>query len=113
MLPPEGRVRVVVEGVRPEIDGGAIPVKRIVGESVIVDADIFTDGHDAVAGEILYRCEREEVWQRSPMKLVGIDRWRGDFVISKVGKYRYTVEGWIDRFGTWRNAMLKRIGSGQ
>ncbi len=113
MLPPEGRVRVVVEGVRPEIEGGAAPVKRIVGESVIVDADIFTDGHDSVAGEVLYRCEREEAWHRSPMNLVGTDHWRGDFVTSKVGKYRYTVEGWIDRFGTWRNGMLKRIDSGQ
>src|SRR6266436_5901673 len=113
MLPPEGRVRVAVEGVRPEIDCGVFPVKRIVGDSVIVQADIFTDGHDAVAGEILYRYGREEDWQRSPMKLVGNDHWRGDFPATKIGKYHYTVEGWIDRFGTWRNAMLKRISSGQ
>ena len=81
--------------------------------SLVVEADIFTDGHDSVAGEILYRYEREEVWRRSPMKPVGIDRWRGDFLASKVGKYYYTIEGWIDRFGTWRNAMIKRIDSGQ
>ena len=113
MLPPEGRVRVVVEGVGPEIDGGAFPAKRTVGEFLVVQADIFTDGHDSVAGEILYRYEREEVWRRSPMKPVGIDRWRGDFLASKVGKYYYTVQGYIDRFGTWRNAMIKRIDSGQ
>jgi starch synthase (maltosyl-transferring) len=113
MLSPEGRVRVVVEGVRPEIDCGAFPAKRIAGDRVIVEADIFTDGHDLVAGEILYRHGLEEVWRRSPLKLVGNDRWRGDFLASKLGKYRYTVEGWIDRFGTWRNAMIKRINSGQ
>jgi starch synthase (maltosyl-transferring) len=113
MLSPEGQVRVVVEGVRPEIDCGAFPVKRIAGDRVVVEADIFTDGHDLVAGEILYRHGQEEVWRRSPLKLVGNDRWRGDFLASKLGKYRYTVEGWIDRFGTWRNAMIKRINSGQ
>src|SRR5260370_3624252 len=113
MLPPEGQVRVVVEGVRPEIDCGAFPVKRIAGDCVIGEGDIFNDGHDSVAGEILYRDACEEVWRRSPMRLVGNDHWRGDFLASKLGKYHYTVEGWIDRFGTWRNAMIKRIKSGQ
>jgi starch synthase (maltosyl-transferring) len=113
MLPPEGRVRVAVEGVRPEIDGGAFPVKRIVGESVAVEADIFTDGHDSVAGDVLYRSSEEGVWQRAPMTRLGNSRWRGDFQVNKAGKYQYTVEGWIDRFGTWRNAMIKRIESGQ
>src|SRR5438105_3032969 len=74
----EGRIRVVVEGVRPEIDCGAFPAKRIAGDRVIVEADIFTDGHDLVAGEILYRHGQEEAWRRSQMKRVGNDRWRGD-----------------------------------
>jgi starch synthase (maltosyl-transferring) len=113
MLSHEGRIRVVVEGVRPEIDCGAFPAKRIVGDLMIVDADILTDGHDAVAGDVLYRFEREDVWRRSPMKLVGNDHWRGDFTVSKVGKYYFTVEGWIDRYTTWRNAMMKRVDSDQ
>jgi starch synthase (maltosyl-transferring) len=112
MLPPDGRVRVVIEGVVPEIDCGAFPVKRILGESVVVKADIFTDGHDLVAGDILYRFSREDVWRRSPMRWMGNDRWRGDFVVSKAGNYSYTVEGWIDPFATWRNAMIKRISAG-
>jgi starch synthase (maltosyl-transferring) len=113
MLSTDGQVRVVVERVRPEIDCGAFPAKRIAGDVVTVEADIFTDGHDAVAADILYRYCGEEVWRRSPMKPVGNDHWRGEFLASKVGRYHYTVEGWIDRFGTWRNALLKRIDSGQ
>jgi starch synthase (maltosyl-transferring) len=112
MLPPEGRVRVVVEGVSPQVDCGAFAVKRIAGDSVTVEAEIFTDGHDVVAGELLYKHEREDVWQRSPMQAIGNDRWRGDFLAAKIGKYYYTVEGWIDRFATWRNGMLKRIDTG-
>jgi starch synthase (maltosyl-transferring) len=103
----------VVERVRPEIDCGTFPAKRIVGQSVVVEADIFTDSHDLVSGEILYRHAREESWRRLPMKLLGNDRWRGEFLASELGKYHYTVEGWIDRFGTWWSAMMKRINSGQ
>lgn len=112
MLPEDGRVRVIVEGVSPEVDCGAFPAKRIVGDFVIVEADISADGHDAVAGEVLYRYDPEEAWRRAPMSWVGNDRWRGGFPASSVGKCYYTVEGWIDRFETWRNAMIKRIDSG-
>jgi len=113
MLSPNGQIRAVVEGIRPEIDCGAFPAKRIVGDVVTVEADIFTDGHDAVAADLLYRYRGEEVWRRSPMRPMGNDHWRGEFLASEVGKYHYTVEGWVDRFETWRNAMLKRIDSGQ
>ncbi len=36
------------------------------------------------------------------------DRFRGQFAPGQPGRYSYTVEGWIDRFTTWRNAMAKR-----
>jgi starch synthase (maltosyl-transferring) len=86
MLPPDGRARVVLERVRPEIDCGAFAIKRIVGESVVVEADIFTDGHDSVAGEVLYRAVQESTWQRAPMKPLGDDRWSGEFRIAELGK---------------------------
>jgi starch synthase (maltosyl-transferring) len=114
MLPSEGRIRVVVERVRPEIEAGAFPAKRIAGDTVIVEADIFADGQDLVAGDVLYRqVPDEETWRRSRMQFSGNDHWRGEFVVSQPGTYQYTVEGWIDRFGTWRTAMSRRIESGQ
>ena len=78
-----------------------------------VEADIFADGHDLVAAEVLYRPAREDAWQRLPMRPLGNDRWRGEFPTSEIGLYRYTIEGWIDRFGTWRSNMTKRINAGQ
>src|SRR3954463_13986277 len=113
MVPADGRIRVTVEGVRPEIDGGAFPAKHLIGDLVIVEADIYCDSHDSVCGELLYRYGQEETWRRSPLKPVGQDRWRGSFQASRLGRYYYSVEGWIDRFGTWRNDMLKRIDSGK
>src|SRR5438270_11097878 len=41
--------RVVVEHVRPEIDGGRFPIKRTAGDAVEGRVDIFADGHDVLA----------------------------------------------------------------
>jgi hypothetical protein len=47
------------------------------------------------------------------MTTVANDRWRGVFSVPKAGRYRYTMEGWIDRFSTWRDGPGKRIAAGQ
>ncbi|HET9087744.1 MAG TPA: alpha-1,4-glucan--maltose-1-phosphate maltosyltransferase [Acidobacteriaceae bacterium] len=109
----EGRSRVVIEAVRPEIDGGEYPIQRVVGESVQVEGDIFADGHDVVAAHLLYRGPGDRNWRIAPMELLTNDRWRGEFCVSELGPYRYTLEGWIDPFATWRTAMRKRIDAGQ
>jgi starch synthase (maltosyl-transferring) len=51
----DGRSRLVIEGITPQIDGGRFPIKRTIGEDVIVEADIFADGHDKVAAALKYR----------------------------------------------------------
>jgi starch synthase (maltosyl-transferring) len=109
----DGRVRVVVENVKPEIDGGRFPVKRVAGDLVVVEADVFADGHDAIAARILYRHESESEWQQAGMQRTSGDRWRGEFPVTRLGRYRYTVEGWIERFQTWRRDLLRRIAAGQ
>ena len=110
---PDGRGRVVIEKVLPQIDCGRFPIKRVVGEVVVVEADVFADGHDRVSCQVLYCREGEKGWQSAPMTREANDRWRGAFPVPKVGRYEYTVEGWIDRFQTWRDALVKRIAAGQ
>src|SRR5262245_60946672 len=102
-LPTDGRRRVVVCRVRPEIDGGRFPAKRLLGEEVAVDAVVFADGHDDLACRIAYRHSSEAEWRFSAMKSLGNDQWSGEFAVTKLGRYQYSVEGWIDRFETWRH----------
>jgi starch synthase (maltosyl-transferring) len=109
----DGRSRVVIEQVCPEIDCGRFPIKRVVSELVAVEAVVFADGHDALACRILYRHTDDQEWQPAPMEALGNDGWRGEFRVSKLGRYEYTVEGWIDRFATWRGDLVKRIAAGQ
>jgi starch synthase (maltosyl-transferring) len=113
LQPADGQRRVVIERVLPEIDCGRFPIKRVVGEAVVVEADVFADGHDQVTCQVLYSQEGNKEWQSSPMTPLGNDRWRGAFSVAKAGRYKYAIEGWIDRFQTWRDGLAKRISAGQ
>jgi starch synthase (maltosyl-transferring) len=108
-----GRRRVVIENVDPEIDGGRFPIKRAIGENVVVTADIFADGHDSISARLLYRKQKDREWEEVPMRLMENDRWKAEFVVEEVGVYHYTVEGWVDHFGTWQRDLKKKFDSNQ
>jgi starch synthase (maltosyl-transferring) len=110
---PRGGPRVAIEGVVPEVDGGRFAIKRTVGDSVTVEADVFTDGHDELAGVLLYRRENTPRWTEDPLMALGNDRWRAVFTVDEVGRYRYTLSAWVDRFGSWVRDLRKRVEAGQ
>jgi len=105
---PDGRARAVVDAVRPAVDGGRFAVKRIAGDRVDVEAHCFTDGHDALRVVLRWREEDASAWQESEMRALGNDVWRASFVAERVGRYRYTVEAWVDHFLTWREEFARR-----
>ncbi|NTU83509.1 MAG: DUF3416 domain-containing protein [Chloroflexales bacterium] len=109
----EGRRRVVVERVTPEIDGGRYPIKRVPSETVIVECDAFADGHDSLACAVRYRGPHDRQWREAPMKHLVNDRWRGQFTVETVGPYSYSVIAWMDRFGTWEHQLHKRVEAAQ
>ena len=112
-LDPTQLRRVVVESIHPEIDGGRFPIKRVAGEAVVVSVDVHADGHDVLAAVLLYRRAGRSAWQETRMETLGNDRWRAQFVVDAIGEYEYTVEGWVDRFETWRHELSKKFGAGQ
>ena len=97
----------------PEIDAGRFAAKRALGETVAVEADIFADGHDAIAAVLKYRHESATGWIEVPMSPLVNDRWRGEFPVTELGHYRFTIEAWIDHFETWSRQLSKRIQAGQ
>jgi starch synthase (maltosyl-transferring) len=115
-----GRERVVIEDVQPCIDGGRFAIKRTVGESIIVEADIYADGHDMVAAMLSWRGEAASDGREAPSQHIlmqpiphGNDRWRAEFRVSELGHCQYTVSAWVDRFGTWRRDTQKKLDAGQ
>jgi starch synthase (maltosyl-transferring) len=111
-MPIDGRRRVSIEGITPQIDCGRFPIKRTLGERVRVEVDLFTDGHDRPAGVVRYR-PGEEKWREIPLVPLANDRWAAEFTVDRLGSWSYCVEGWIDRFGTWSADLVKRLDAGQ
>ena len=129
--------RVIIEHVRPEIDGGRFPIKRTVGERVDVTADVFADGHDVVAAVLrdkpTYSAERAEhaerinsavsagsalnvdTWRETRMSLVapGTDEWTASFDTPEMGWHEYEIVAWVDRFLTWRRDLTAKAAADQ
>jgi starch synthase (maltosyl-transferring) len=99
---PRAFPSVVIENLQPLIDGGRYPVKRVVGEDLIVEADIFKDGHDVVAAVLKWRVLGRRAWRETPMTFVDNDRWRGACTLYDNAIHEYTVEAWTDTFRSWQ-----------
>jgi starch synthase (maltosyl-transferring) len=111
MKPTDGRRRVVIEGVSPQIDAGVHPVRQIWGDALLVSAAIFADGKDEIAARVLYRHASEKRWQSAPMQAAGEDLWKATFVVDKLGAWSFTILGWVDHFATWVNDLKKRLAA--
>jgi starch synthase (maltosyl-transferring) len=105
--------RVVIENIQPAVDHGRFPIKRTVGEPVTVTADVFADGHDAVAAFLLCRPISQSTWRELRMDPLGNDAFTAAFTIESLEPWLYTVAGWVDRFQTWRHDMEKRLAAAQ
>ncbi len=113
-MAPQDRVRpVVIERVTPQLDGGRFPIKRVLGETVVVEADVFREGHDALAARLLFREAGAAEWHESELAYLTNDRYRGSFEVAQIGRYTYTIEAWPDAFATWRHDVALKRAAGQ
>jgi starch synthase (maltosyl-transferring) len=108
-----GQKRIVIEHVTPEIDAGRFPAKRVAGETVIVQADIFGDGHDHVEARLLWRTASTKNWNTEQMLPLGNDRWQASFVAAEVTGYEYTLAASVDHWDTWQDGLAKKLKAGQ
>ncbi len=103
---------VVIENLLPLLDGGHYPIKRIVGEDLVVEADIFKDGHDVVAAILKWRVLGKRAWRETPMNFVDNDRWRGVCTLYDEAIHEYSVEAWTDTFRSWQGEFAKKFEAG-
>ena len=109
----DGRRRAIIEHVTPQIDGGRYPIKRIVGDVVVVEADAFADGHGALKCYLRFRKATDASWIDVPMAFLGNDRWRGAFEVRELGSYLYTIQAWVDHFTSWQHDLQKKVEANQ
>ena len=112
-LPDDGRRRAVIENVTPQVDGGRFLAKRSVGDLLVVEADVFADGHDEVRARLSWRVGDGPAWQQQEMAPVSNDRWRASFTLDEIGRYEFVVSAWVDHWRTWVHDLHKRVDAGQ
>ena len=103
---------VVIENLQPLLDGGDYPIKRIIGEDLAAEADIFKDGHDVVAAVLKWRVLGKRAWRETLMNFVDNDRWRGVCTLYDEAIHEYTVEAWTDTFRSWQREFAKKFEAG-
>lgn len=109
----EATARVVIENVSPVIDGGIYAIKRVPGEKITVEADIFGDGHDHVKALLLYKTGKDKKWKEAPMMHVVNDIWTGEFYVGELGYHDYAITAWIDHAETWQAGFVKKANAGE
>jgi starch synthase (maltosyl-transferring) len=112
LAPDCGAARIAIEGIAPKVDDGQFPVRRVVGEVFLVDANIIADGHDKLAAELLFRPQDEKVWRSAPMTLLANDEWRGSFPLERLGRYVFAVAAWKDVYATFVDEVTKKHKAG-
>jgi len=111
MKPAEGRKRVIIEHIQPQVDCGRYPARRILGDRVEISAAIFSDGHDHVAAQLLFKHESEPTWRSMPMAELTNDRWSASFTVDRLGTWIFTIQAWVDHFDTWCADLKKRLAA--
>ena len=108
--PPQA---ILIREVEPQVDCGRYPVKRVVGEDVVVTATIFRDGHDVLGAAIRYRPPGVRRWREAPLEPLGNDRWRGSFTVDAPGRWAFSVIAWTDRIASWQREVTRKLEGGQ
>ncbi len=106
---------IIIEHVNPQIDAGRYAVKREVGDTMDVTCNIFKDGHDLIKAVILCRLADSNEWWETPMAEVnhGLAQWHGQLWFGTNARYIYTIEAWVDEYGTWLDGTTKKLEAGQ
>ncbi|MEI8341148.1 MAG: alpha-1,4-glucan--maltose-1-phosphate maltosyltransferase [Verrucomicrobiota bacterium] len=102
----------VIEAVTPLIEGGRYPIKRVAGEDLVVEADVFKDGHDVMSAVLKWRQAGEAKWHETPMTPLVNDRWHATCSLFGNATYEYTIEAWGDTFRSWQHEFRKKFEGG-
>jgi starch synthase (maltosyl-transferring) len=105
--------RIVIENIAPQLNCGAIFIKRVVNEIVNVTADVLVDGHDVLQASVLYKHESEKTWSETRMQDLGNDAYSASFTTTKQGYYTYKLQGWVDYALNWQHGIERKIDDHQ
>ena len=104
--------RIVIDNVAPTVDQGRFAAKRVIGDTIAIEADAFTDGHDLLIVDLLWRPVDATKWRRASMQPIGNDRWQASIRPERIGRYEFTVEAGWDRYGSFCRDLAVKSNAG-
>jgi starch synthase (maltosyl-transferring) len=125
------QVRIVIESITPQVDGGRFAVKAVAGDTVEVAADVWKDGHEPLKAAVIWRkldpaelrpprAPRppdlaKEGWREARLRsdYACNDRWFGAMTLDEVGPYAFSVVAWTDFFGSWCEELRQKSAASQ
>ena len=109
----QNQTRIIIESVKPQLDGGSFFIKRIINQTVNVSAHVFSDGHDVVECCVKFKHEKDKKWSEVRMLPTENDEWEAGFLVEKQGFYFYFIEGWVDYALNWQHGTERKINDNQ
>lgn len=103
---------IVIQNISPSahIKGDA---KRVLGEPVEVEADIFTDPHTKLEADLILTAPGLAKPVRIPFHPLFNDRYKADVIPDAVGVYSFYIEAWVNPAALWQEEFKKRLAAGQ
>ena len=107
-----------IERVTPTVEHGRHAAKRIVGDTLTVDADIFRDSHASLrallrlidaAGDVREVPMRPMIEHGIPLTSTTQDRWRGQISLDGIGMHHFEIEAYTDHYGSWIHDLGKKV----
>jgi starch synthase (maltosyl-transferring) len=110
--------RIAITATSPTVSCGQYPARAVTGEDIAVAANVFREGHDAVAADVVV-CAPDGTRQpflRMAPGAPGTDRWHATVPVpddpSSEGTWTFRVEAWSDPLGTWWHDAPIKVGAG-
>lgn len=113
MIKASGKTRVIISNVKPVVEGGNYPAKAVIGDTISFSADVFGDGHDAIAASLYLRNAADEQVQELPLVFQINDYWTVEHTFTEMGKHSFWIEGWEDHYTNWKKGLKKKFDAGQ
>lgn len=104
-----GKQRVVISGITPDIDHGKYCIKRCIGEEIKIKAVIFSDGHDDITCCVTYKHHEDAHVTTIAMNPLGNNIWQTAFIVDKIGYYYYSIKAWTDQNAITSSLTFKAI----
>ena len=99
--------RIAITATSPTVSCGQYPARAVTGEDIAVAANVFREGHDAVAADVVVTAPdgTQQPFLRMAPGAPGTDRWHATVRVpddpSSEGTWTFRVEAWSDPLGTW------------